>query len=362
MTRSAQGIRVVSLLGLCLVVGASVAQAQAPSGSVAPSSVPGVASASLPPGVEAVSVGDGAVLVGQTGSGQDVALDQAAMAAASAALEGRPIGIVLATGPAGERLSPDTPEVLATQAAIERLGAVPIVCDSVQFRRRQARCGRKNVGAIVVLKIFPGPLLRAPARLIERGLAIAVIDFAPTDVPTDGSVRLRSDFTEAGLAQGRAAGAWAASAWPDADVSVSIDPLGPEPDPFYDTVAQGVLEALPTATILPHSLDPQQTIDANLYTGAIPGRSIAALLQGEALDVEGKPVGVFALSCPPGGVLDPAAAAAGLPTDPRYAGCVDLDQGAIGAAAVDVIARLASGGSVPADISVAVPYEVVLAE
>ena len=149
---------------------------------------------------------------------------------------------------------------------------------------------------------------------------------------------------------------------PDTDISVSIRPLGAEPDPFHDAVAQGILETLPSATVLPHSLEPQETVDANLYTGAIPGRGIGALLQAETLGVEGQPVGVFSLSCPPGGVLDPAAAAAGLPPDPRYLGCLDLDQGAIGAAAVDVIGRLATGGQVPAEIAVTVPNEVVLAE
>src|SRR6185436_6646604 len=156
MRRSVKGARLGSLLGVCLIMGTSGAHAQAPSDPASSSDAPGVASESLPPGVEVVSVGDGAVLVGQTGTGQDVALEVAASTAASAELAGRSVGIVLFTGVPGQSLSPDTPEVIGTRAAIERLGAVPVICDAVQFRRRQARCGRKNVDAMVVIQVFPG--------------------------------------------------------------------------------------------------------------------------------------------------------------------------------------------------------------
>jgi hypothetical protein len=299
---------------------------------------------------EAVAVGDGSVLVGQVGTRDILALDDAARATAASALLGMSIGIVLVPGFMGETIDESVPEAQGAEAAIEALGARAAVCDRVEFKRRQARCGRTAIDAAVVLQFFPSERFAAPERLIRQGFPVVAIDTVAQEAPTDGSVWLRVDHTAAGLEEGRAAGAWAASAWPDTDVTVAIQPIAAPPDPFFDAVSQGILESLPTATVLPQPSEPIESIDANLYTGGISGRLVAGLLEATDLGIDGAPLAVFSITCP-----DP------LPTDERFAGCLNLGYEDVGAAAVDVVARLITGGEVPAEVAVGPTIEVVLA-
>ena len=297
---------------------------------------------------ETAGVGDGSVLVGQVGTRADIALDDDSRAAAAAALSGKPIGIMLVQGFMGEAVTEDAPEAQGAKAAIEALGATPVMCDRVEFKRRQARCGKQPIDAAVVLQFFPAAPFTAPERLVKDGFAIVVLEAPSEEAPTDGRVRLRTDITAAGLEEGRAAGAWAASAWPDSDVVAAIQPVAAAPDSFFDAVSQGLLESLPSATVVPQSTDPLESIDANLYTGAVVGRMVATLLEAPDLGIEGGPTAVFSITCP-----DP------LPSDERFAGCLDLGYEDVGAAAVDVIARLSTGGQVPAEIVVGPTIEVV---
>ena len=131
----------------------------------------------------------------------------------------------------GEAVTEDAPEAQGAKAAIEDLGATPVMCDRVEFKRRQARCGKQPIDAAVVLQFFPAEPFTAPERLVKDGFAIVVLEAPSEEAPTDGRVRLRTDIMAAGLEEGRAAGAWAASAWPDSDVVAAIQPVAAAPDP-----------------------------------------------------------------------------------------------------------------------------------
>ena len=227
-----------SLIGACMVLGTVGVDAQSS---------------------ETAGVGDGSVLVGQVGTRADIALDDDGRAAAAAALSGKPIGIVLVQGFMGEAVTEDAPEAQGAKAAIEALGATPVMCDRVEFRRRQARCGKQPIDAAVVLQFFPAAPFTAPERLVKDGFAIVVLEAPSEEAPIDGRVRLRTDITAAGLEEGRAAGAWAASAWPDLDMVAAIQPVDPAPDPFFDAVSQGLLESLPSATVVPQSTEPSES-------------------------------------------------------------------------------------------------------
>jgi len=72
------------------------------------------------------------------------------------------------------------------------------------------------------------------------------------------------------------------------------------------------------------------------------------MLESPTLGMDGQPTAIFSVTCP-----DP------LPVDPRFAGCLDLGYEDVGTAAVDVIARLSTGGQVPAEIVVGPTIEVV---
>jgi hypothetical protein len=297
--------------------------------------------------------GDGGVLADQTGTRGDVALDDATRAAAAEALGGRSIAIVLPVGMTGT-LPEDAPEAQGAKAAIEALGATPVSCDTLELRRRAARCGGANVDAVVVFQLDPvdtfGGRSGAQAdRLIERGLHVVVVDFSDGASTPAGSVRLTIDDTAIGLEQGRAAGAWAAQAWPDLDPTVAISPRTEGPDPYYDAVVQGLSETLPAATITPPSFDQLSSIDANLYTGWLfMDPSLQAALAAGLVGIEDQPSAFFPITCP-----DP------LPTGPEFAGCLRYGNEEVGVAAVDVIATLVTGGQVAAEIAAGPTIEVV---
>jgi hypothetical protein len=295
---------------------------------------------------DTVKVGEGAVLVGETGTRAEVALDEAAKAAASADLAGRSIGITTAMGP--DPLSPENPELRGARAAIEALGASAVFCDNVEYRRRQVRCGREPIDALIIYRgpnSFP---FHVDQRAVRRGVPFVRMG-QPTEAEgRDGSVEIVFDRAAWGLAVGRGAGAEAAEAWPDRDVTVAIGSFGIVGDPFPDGVSQGVLETLPSATIAPLSPDPLESVPADLYTGAIFGERMTNLLGADATGIDGQPIAVFLPFCP-----DP------MPTHPSFAGCLGIDLDEAGAAAVDVIAGLRAGREIPGEILVG-KFEVIL--
>jgi hypothetical protein len=301
---------------------------------------------------EAVQVGPGQVLVGETATVAGVGVDPPVRAAAAARLAGESIGIVLLPDVSGQgELPRDLPMAEGARDAIEALDAKPVYCTAVQFTRRQARCDRKDVAGLVAIAILPGSNLVAPSRLIRRGLPVVVIGAMSAEPPTDGSVRIQDDPAASGLAQGRAAGAYAAAAWPDIDPTVAITSFTQGGDAFSAAVAQGISEVLPAATVLPPTSGQLTDVGAHLYTGAIGANQVP---------VTGLAAGLF------GGDLMPAffllACPETLPQEGWFAGCLRQDYSDLGTAAVDVIASIVGAGQVPAEIVVNPSTEVVSAD
>jgi hypothetical protein len=290
------------------------------------------------PDVERVKVGSGGVLIGQVGQSEDLAMDEGAPAAAATALAGRTIGIQVPPIVQGDVRSDF---IQGARAAIEGFGANAQQCPGVLFDGNRAFCDGKAIDGLVVFQAEPGNWEIRP-RTIKSGFAVAVTDVGQR--LTKGMVRLRNDPTGLGLEQGRAAGAWAAAAWPDAEVSVGIHyPFSPDSDhPYRQAVAAGVIESIPAATILP----PEEVGDADLHIGYIP----SALTEGLLADFNatGEPVGLFPTTCP-----DP------LPTDVWFAGCTRLDFGDVGAAGANAVAKVLTGGEVPAEILSSPGVEIV---
>jgi hypothetical protein len=333
----------LATLGL-FVLGATVAIGADPAEPAASSSAS--ADPSLAPGVERVKVGRGGVLIGQIGQGTDVAMDDAERAAAASALDGISIGISAITLPGSPIDVSELPEALAARAAIEGAGATARVCDEVFWTKKKVICNGKDIEGLVAFPLMPGQL-KLPARLLKRGFALAVAGDGGS-APTKGTVQLRQDWTALGMSQGRAAGAWAASAWPDSEVTVSIWPLGRDPDdPFGEAVTTGLLESLPNATVLP-TADAPAAVDANLYTGAVSIPMFSVRLAAGDLGIAGEPLGIFSLACP-----EP------LPSDEWFAGCMRVDYEPIGTAAAEAVVTVLMGGDVPAEIVVQPAFEVV---
>jgi hypothetical protein len=309
MTRIAKRTPVIALLGLSLLTGTAAAAAQP----------------------DEVKVGDGTVLVGETGTPADLALDEAALVAARADLAGRSVAIVLY----GPDVSQDDPEVQGAKAAIESVGAAAVFCDTLETRRRKTRCGRDPIDAAIIYSRARLPILFETA----RGLPLVGMGVPYGAKGAGGWVEIVFDQAAWGLATGRAAGTWGAEAWPDGEVIVAVGSFGGDDDPVADAVAEGVLEILPSATIVPLSPDPEEPVTADLYTGGIFGERMTSLLELDATGVNGQPIAVFLPFCP-----DP------MPTGPNFAGCLRLDYNEAGAAAVDVIASLRAGREVPGEI------------
>jgi hypothetical protein len=325
MTRLSNPTPVLVSLALALVIGTGTAAAAQP---------------------DEVKVGKATVLAGETGTRADVALDEAAAAAVRAELEGRSIGILMF----GPDISEEDPEVQGAKAAIEALGAAALFCETLETRRRAVRCGGEPIhAAIIYTSPNVPPFLSYPldARAVRQGVPFVRMGAPQGWDGRDGSVEIVFDRAAWGLATGRAAGAWAAEAWPDREVTVAVGSFGVEDDPFPESVSQGVLEVLPSATIAQLSPDPQESVTADLYTGGIFGERMTSLLEGGTSGVDGQPIAVFLPFCP-----EP------LPTGPSFAGCLRIDREDIGAAAVDVIAGMRAGRATPAEILVG-EFEVI---
>jgi hypothetical protein len=281
-------------------------------------------------------------------SGQPAPAPSVGADTATDVLSGKAIGIVMITPP-GASIPRDTPIIQGAQAAIEGSGATAAICEVAHLTRRQAHRGREVVDGLVVLMFFPGRF-EVPGRLVERGLAVAIVG-PPGSAPTDGTVLLREDPAVYGLEHGRAAGAWAATAWPDTDVIVNVRPASADPqDAYYQAVSAGILETLPTATILPPAFGAPADVEANLYTGAMQASMVAVPLAAGALGPSGGPVAIFPLGCP-----DP------LPTDETFAGCIDLGYEVVGAAAVETVASILAGAETPDEMVANPSVEVMTA-
>jgi ribose transport system substrate-binding protein len=303
--------------------------------------------------------GMGKVLVGTSGTADDLALSDTETAAASTALAGKTVGIVATT------LETEYHKLLneTAQKRLEGLGATVEICDSQVDTTKALDCFegflQKGVAGIITTS-SAATIGEAAAQAIKDG--IIVVQVTGLDLGDSGAVGISVDNETIGLEEGRSAGAWAAQQWPDEAVKALVLDYPDIPDLVArgDAIVQGLAESNPNVTIaarlvggLPENgVSSTETAlqadpDIRLVTGINDGGDLGAY---QALETEGKQpgeVGVFGIDC------DPAAVEL-IDGDTMYEGCVDTNPAGTGDLAASAIAKLMAGSDVPGNIEVPV--------
>jgi ribose transport system substrate-binding protein len=312
-----------------------------------------------PAGVVAQDDATGSVLVGESGSAEDLALTPEETTAAQAALAGKTVGIVATTLETEyHRLLNET-----AQTTLEGLGATVETCDSQVDTARALECFegflQKGVAAIITTS-SASTVDEAADQAIADG--IIVVQVTGLDLGESGAVGISVDNLTIGLEEGRSAGLWAAEQWPGEEVQALVLDYPEIPDLVArgEAIVQGIAETNPDVTVvatlvggLPEngvtSVETalQQWPDLRLVTGINDGGNLGAY---EALVAAGKQpgeAGVFGIDC------DPAAVAL-IDEGTMYEGCVDTNPAGTGELAASAIAKLLAGTDVPGSVEVPV--------
>jgi len=313
----------------------------------------------LPTAALAQEATTGNVLVGESGSAEDLALTEDEAAAAQAALAGQDVGIVATTLETEyHRLLNETAE-----QTLEGWGATVEICDSQVDTARALECFegfvQKGVAAIITTS-SSATVGEAATQALDDG--IIVVQVTGVDLGESGAVGISVDNLTIGLEEGRSAGQWAAETFPGEEVKAIILDYPEIPDLVArgEAIAQGLAETNPDVTVvavLPGGLPEngvtavetvlQQHPDLRLVTGINDGGNLGAY---EALQAAGKipgEVAVFGIDC------DPAAVAL-IDEGTTYEGCVDTNPAGTGELAASAIAKLLAGSDVPASVEVPV--------
>ena len=318
-----------------------------------------VSSALLLTLVPLTALAQGSVLVGQSGSVEDLVLSDDEQAAASEALAGQTVGIVATT------LETEYHRLLNETArdTLEGWGANVEICDSQVDTARALECFegflQKGVAGIITTS-SAATVDEAAEQAIADG--IIVVQVTGLDLGETGAVGISVDNITIGLEEGRSAGAWAAEMWPDEEVQALILDYPEIPDLVArgEAIASGMAETNPNVKVVATLIGGlpengvtstetalQQWPDLRLVTGINDGGNLGAY---EALLAEGKEPGeaaVFGIDC------DPAAVAL-IDEGTMYEGCVDTNPAGTGEMAAAAIAKLMAGGDVPGSIEVPV--------
>jgi ribose transport system substrate-binding protein len=309
--------------------------------------------------VPLAALAQGSVLVGETGSVDDLVLSEEEQVAAQEALAGKTVGIVATT------METEYHRLLNENArdTLEGWGANVEICDSQVDLTRALECFegflQKGVAAIVTTS-DASVVDEAAEQAIADG--IIVVQVTGLDLGETGAVGISVDNITIGLEEGRSAGAWAAETWPGEEVKALV--LDYPELPFLvargEAIATGMAETNPDVVVVATQVGGlpdlaatstetvlQQHPDLRLVTGINDGGSLGAY---EVLVAEGKQPGeaaVFGIDC------DPAAVAL-IDEGTMYEGCVDTNPAGTGEMAASAIAKLMAGSDVPGSIEVPV--------
>jgi ABC-type sugar transport system substrate-binding protein len=314
---------------------------------------------SLTPLAAGAQDGMGSVLVGTSGSAEDLALSDAEAAAAMEALAGKTVGIVATTLETEyHRLLNETARDL-----LASWGATVEICDSQVDTAKALDCFegfiQKGVAGIITTS-SAATVGEAAGQAIADG--IIVVQVTGLDLGESGAVGISVNNLTIGLEEGRSAGAWAAEMWPDEAVKAIVLDYPDIPDLVAraDAIVQGLAETNPNVTIAARLVGglPENGVtstetalqadpDIRLVTGINDGGNLGAY---QALVAEGKQpgeVGVFGIDCDPGALelID---------ADTMYEGCVDTNPAGTGELAASAIAKLMAGSDVPGNVEVPV--------
>lgn len=313
----------------------------------------------LLPITAAAQEGMGSVLVGTSGSADDLVLSDAEAAAAAEALAGKTVGIVATT------LETEYHKLLNETARdlLGSWGATVEICDSQVDTAKALDCFegfvQKGVAGLITTS-SAATVGEAAEQAIADG--IIVVQVTGLDLGETGAVGISVNNLTIGLEEGRSAGTWAAQMWPGQEVKALVLDYPDIPDLVArsDAILQGLAETNPDVTIAARLVGglPENGVtstetalqadpDIRLVTGINDGGNLGAY---EALVAEGKQpgeVGIFGIDC------DPAAVEL-IDGDTMYEGCVDTNPAGTGELAASAIAKLMAGSDVPGNVEVPV--------
>ncbi len=306
-----------------------------------------------------VSVGNGAVALGQKGQGSDFELTPEEQTAASAALAGKTVGIVATT------METEYHTLLNNTAknALEAMGATVNICNSQTDADKALQCFEGFVQdgvAAIITTSSSATVGDAATTAINDG--IIVVQVTGLDLGDTGAVGISVDNLTIGLQEGRSAGTFAAQTWPGEEVQTMILDYPDIPDLVAraDAIQQGLTETNPNVNVVGRYLgglaenavaSTETAFTAfpaiRLVTGINDGGDLGAY---QYLDQAGKTaddVAIFGIDC------DPAAVTL-IDQGTMYRGCVDTNPAGTGTLAANAIAKLMAGALVPNSLEVPV--------
>jgi ABC-type sugar transport system substrate-binding protein len=341
---------------LALVASACSSTATAPPvASTAPTATAAAATASPTPAPPAM----GKILKSGKVVATDLALTPDQETAVKAQASGKLVGIVALTMDTQYHQNLNN----AAKAEAERLGYTAEICDSATDSAKEVSCLEgfisKKATAIITTSAAStvGPAVKDA---ISKG--ITVVQVTGTDMTDFGAVAVSVDNITIGTAEGTAAGQYAATTFPGAEVQVGILDYPSIPDLVAraDAIQAGMLAADPKIKVVGRFLG---GLASNAVTSVETALQKFPQLQGLVGINDGGDLGgyqafvtakktadknfVFGIDC------DPQALTL-IDQGTMYKGCVDTNPKGTGTIAVDAFARLVAGADVPASIEVPV--------
>ena len=350
--------RLAVVLTLGLLVAACGSSAASPT-AAPPTETPPSAAPTETPVPTAPPVGS--VEVGAKGDAASVVPTDAETSLVKTVAPGKLVGIIAAT------MATDYHKTLNTtmQTNLEALGFTVEICDTETGDAAKAvtcfeQFVQKSAYAIVTASSAATVGTQA-TDAIKNGTI--VVQVTGLDLGAIGAVSVSVDNLTIGSAEGKAAGEWAATTYPDAEVGAIILDYPDIADLVAraDAIESSMLAANPKVTVLARLLGGLPANGATsmeqantkygkklqLVTGINDGGNLGAFETAKTLGRTPDDLAFFGIDC------DPAAVAA-IQEGSMYKGCVDTNPKGTGEIAANAITKLTAGSSVAGSIEVPV--------
>jgi ABC-type sugar transport system substrate-binding protein len=283
------------------------------------------------------------------------------LSAISNVSSGELVGIVAAT------MATDYHKTLneSIKARAEELGFTAEIFDSKEDPSQQLQGIEgfisKDAAAIIVTGLGGEAIGPIAQEAVDKG--IFVVQVAGRDLAEVGAVTLSVEEEDIAVAEGTAAGEYAAATFGDEPLNMIITDY-PEIESLVaraDMIEEAFLAAYPNATFLPRILggtaengvtSMETALQAHDDIDGVLGINDAGNLGAyQALDTAGKTaddVFIFGIDCEPQAkeYIDAG--------DTMYKGCIDTNPAGTGELAVDAFAKYVAGGTVPGILEVPV--------
>jgi hypothetical protein len=305
------------------------------------------------------------VQLGRRALGEHLGVTDEERTTAAAALQGRTVALIAASGPGGS----EPPRAAATRTAIEggltALGATTVLCTHGGDRAVAAACFADQVAAGVAAIVVLGEsvdLVLPATEAIRAGIPVFGSDAA--FLGDTGAVYVDLDPRSVGRLQGRMAAAYATAAWPDFTVAhaATLNDTGPAGrDPVVDAIERTASLSNPNVVPVGRFKASRNSARAGVVAALRQVPDLRLLLGPHAAratqDLDGLRRPAVPRDLVAFGLLCTDRLKRRIDEGGRLKGCVDVDPAAAGDLLVDVVARVFAGGTVPGLIDVTMaPY------